>query len=494
MTSLPSASRRGLAAALAGVVVATPLAVLTAPAAQAATRPLIVTCDDPVGFDTSNEGWRKQTYLKDQVEGFTEYGEVDWTGDQGDPEPGSISSDDPDNGWTEIATPELAPDFSTDYSSLAGKDITFSYKYDAAGLNVDNNVYVALRGANGDVAYFPFKDQVGDTGSWATVTVPVSPQGWVSDFTYDTGPGTTPVSAADFAGILDDLDQVAFSVEGSNSRGDLTRFDQFAVGCDTPAEPIVSCDTGVDFTADNEGWRQQTYLKDGVADQLTSYGEATWIADDGDPGPGSVEVPDLDNGWTELASPNLSITNAVDYSSLLGEDLTFAYKYVTAGQEVTNNVYVGLRDSQGDAVYFPFLDQVAPSGEWATITAPLDAGGWVTGFTYDDGPVGPAATNAQIEAVLSDLDEIVISMEGSNNLGDVTRVDSVAVDCDADEPDPGTDPGDSAGDGAGTDPIDVAAPGTGAAPASPWLPIGAVVAGLTLLAGVALRVRQLHRG
>lgn len=198
------------------------------------------------------------------------------------------------------------------------------------------------------------------------------------------------------------------------------------------AAPVPSCADTTGFDASNEGWRDQSFMQGGVAGAFESYGPAEWNAGDGFPASGSIEVPDQDNGWQEAATPALS---GADHSAMVGATLTFAYKYATDGQNVSNNVYVALRGN-GEAVYFPFQGQVAASGTWATITVPMTADAWLDSFTYDGGPTGSAPSADAFAAVLASLDELAISVEGSDVDNDVTLIDTLALDCPApEEPD-----------------------------------------------------------
>ncbi len=99
----------------------------------------------------------------------------------------------------------------------------------------------------------------------------------------------------------------------------------FVIGTATTASavPVPSCTDVTGFDTTNEGWRDQSFMQGGTAGLFTSFGPVEWLPDDGSPDNGSIEAPDQDNGWQEVASPVLS---GADHSAMAGQTLTFAYK------------------------------------------------------------------------------------------------------------------------------------------------------------------------
>lgn len=209
--------------------------------------PLFFDCSALATFDTGNEGWRVAT----TTEGFIIIlppAPIDWVPDEGNPD-GAIVSDDLDGGWTEVWTPELAANgIATDYSGAVGDSLQFDYRNDTG---IDYDVYVAIKGANGDRIFYVFRPQVIDSTEWTTVIVPMVASEWHTGFNEESGPVGPAPTETELVEILADVDHFAFSVEGQ-SGVDRTLFDNFGVTCPEPGLSIEKIADHDDADGDGE--------------------------------------------------------------------------------------------------------------------------------------------------------------------------------------------------------------------------------------------------
>jgi len=128
--------------------------------------------------------------------------------------------------WTWLQAPE---GYLGDRSSSYGKTISFDIL-----INFTDGVpypAFALRGANRTLY---FNAELG-TGTWQTVTAPLSPAGWRLD-NYSTG---TPPTEEQFREVLGDLRGVYALVEW-HTGNDLTYFDNFFFGIGTSTPPAIT--------------------------------------------------------------------------------------------------------------------------------------------------------------------------------------------------------------------------------------------------------------
>ena len=192
------------------------------------------TCSAPQSFDTDNENWRVVSTINGTtvVTGPTP---VDWDGDQGNP-PGSVTSTDIDDNWTELWTPELgANGYTTDYSDLYGETVSFDYLAKGA----DYSLYFAVASADGTTYWYDFSEQVG-VDEWSHITVPldVTADGWHTAFDNNTGPTGAAPSAEDLTQALSSVDRFVVSFEGVFG-ADTTWFDNFGTDCAEPQAPAA---------------------------------------------------------------------------------------------------------------------------------------------------------------------------------------------------------------------------------------------------------------
>lgn len=417
---------------MAAASLAVPVAI-GASSASAAAAPLF-TCTNPATFDSTNQGFRNQS-TTDGLTLRSDFGAATFVSGDGDPANGSVQVNDGDNGWQELVSPELdGTTYATDYSALNGGAITFSYKYKGSGTpgsEVTNPVYMAIQ-SGGDRIYYVFKDQVDTGNAWQKVTVPLDATKWLTGFDANTGPKGAAPSAGDFADFLKNVQEMSWSMEGSNSPGDQTLFD--SLGCHAPKPPaalpkLFTCSNPSSFDSSNEDWRNQSVGLNGLT-LNKAYGTATWVGSDGDPTPGSVSIADADATWQELVSPGFAGSYSADYASLIGNTVTFSYKYTNVAapsSTVTNPVYMAIQ-SGGKRIYYIFRGQLPKDHNWHTVTVPMDPSKWLTGFHSNatgGGPDGAAPSTAKFASMLASVEEFAFSMEGSNNRGDLTYFDNL---------------------------------------------------------------------
>ncbi|WP_418057500.1 sortase domain-bontaining protein [Pimelobacter simplex] len=199
-------------------------------------RDLFGACGQPVTFDADNGGWRvattdsgTTTVLPPAASG--------WLAGAGNPG-GALRTTDLDGNWTEFWSPDLtAGDYTQDYSSLAGKTLQFDYRNNT-GIGYD--IYLAIRGTNGQTVWFNFRPQIVNSQAWNRVRVPVVAARWRTGFNNGSGVanGSPAPSQAALDAILASVDRFAISAEGQVGQ-DITLVDNFGLSCsdmgDAPA-------------------------------------------------------------------------------------------------------------------------------------------------------------------------------------------------------------------------------------------------------------------
>src|SRR5690606_24542076 len=75
-----------------------------------------------------------------------------------------------------------------------------------------------------------------------------------------------------------------------------------------------------------------------------------------------------------------------------------------------------------------FRDQIVDSTQWTRVIVPLVASEWQTQFDDATGPVGPAPTEEEFLAALSDVDRFTFSIEGRTGQ-DTTAFDNFGQPC-----------------------------------------------------------------
>ena len=205
-----------------------------------AGTPIFLGCSDLVTFDTGNENWRAAT-TDNGTTVILAPQPVEWGATAGNPG-GAVIEDDLDGNWTELWTPVLgANGFTSDYSFALGQMLQFDYRNNTG---ISYNIYVAIRGVNGDFVYFNFRPQIVTSTQWNRIRVPMDASLWLNGFNNALGPVGPAPTAADFAAILANVDRFAFSIEGQGGP-DRTAFDNFGQPCDDLGDAPESYNTSL---------------------------------------------------------------------------------------------------------------------------------------------------------------------------------------------------------------------------------------------------------
>jgi hypothetical protein len=178
------------------------------------------------------------------------------------------------------------------------------------------------------------------------------------------------------------------------------------------------------FDANAEGWQ--------LENDATTAPNPIYSSSGGLPG-GAIEGIDVQTGgvWRFVAPATYLGNDSAAYGGLLSYDLLF-----TLDGGVTLNPFAGsyvfIRNAAinltlgYDASSYPVL------GVWNHFVIPLTAPGWTVG-----GNGGPAATEAQMQAVLSDLTSLRV--RGEFNTGpDLAFLDNVVLSAASAAPEPAT--------------------------------------------------------
>ncbi|GAA1511806.1 DUF7507 domain-containing protein [Nocardioides humi] len=194
-----------------------------------------------------------------------------------------------------------------------------------------------------------------------------------------------------------------------------------------PPQPLIrDCAQPITFDTGNEGWRVATTT--GGVTVVTPPAPSGWDATEGNPG-GALRTNDLDSNWTEFWSPELLANGYTDdYTDLIGTTLRFDYRNDTG---IGYNLYLGLRGTNGDTVWFNFTPQIVNSQAPNRVRVLLDAALGYTGFSGATGVdlSSPAPSATQLEDILASLDRFIISAEGRTG-PDITFVDNFGASCD----------------------------------------------------------------
>lgn len=175
------------------------------------------------------------------------------------------------------------------------------------------------------------------------------------------------------------------------------------------AAPVVS-----EFGSSAEGWVVSTRTSgSGFLSEVASY-TPDWFSSGGDPGGYASEV-DPDSNWSFFKAPTAFLG---DQSAQSGQYLAFSVR--TTRIELAEGRLVILVGSGGRAISHMIPTPVL--NEWNRQRIPLLLGSWRATSTGS----GPYADQAEIDAVLGDLQALLIGMEyGSDALEETVSIDSV---------------------------------------------------------------------
>lgn len=212
-----------------------------APATVAIGERLFGECADLVTFDSGPESWRVASTSNGTTPNAGFPDPIGWSATEGNPG-GALTTNDVDGTWTEIWSPELAANgFTADYSFLDGELMQFDYRNDTG---IGFNLYLSIRGNNGDQIWYNFAPQITDSQAWNRVRVPMDAAEWHTGFSGSTGTDlSSPApTQAEFEAILGSVERFVVSAEGRVGQ-DLTFLDNFGQPCDDLGDAPASYGT-----------------------------------------------------------------------------------------------------------------------------------------------------------------------------------------------------------------------------------------------------------
>lgn len=178
----------------------------------------------------------------------------------------------------------------------------------------------------------------------------------------------------------------------------------------TAASSLVSST----FDSDADGWTGLTTDGSPFWTSITSGLTPTYSSSDGMPA-GSITLADPDWQWTYFSAPGKFLGNQ---SAAFGGSLQFDSRYVMAGTSYSNEAEVVLKGAGLTLVYE--ITNSLPA-TWTHLDAALVAGAWRVADTFS----GTFATDAQLLAVLSNLNALWINAEHFTPVMEVIALDNV---------------------------------------------------------------------
>ncbi|MCP5279116.1 MAG: PEP-CTERM sorting domain-containing protein [Thiobacillus sp.] len=181
------------------------------------------------------------------------------------------------------------------------------------------------------------------------------------------------------------------------------------------------------FATDAEGWGGLTTTGSPDWSVVASVGPLPDM--DGNPDfSGSIVLIDPDNHWTYFSAP---ATFLGDKSSAFGGTLSFDYSVFTPGTGYANEAEVVLKGAGMTLVYDATSSLLYTTPiSWSHIEITLSGGGWRVGDIFSGAP----ASNAQLLAVLSDLDALWINAEHYTPEMEAIALDNVVLSAPVPEP------------------------------------------------------------
>ncbi|MER0170101.1 MAG: PEP-CTERM sorting domain-containing protein [Nitrosomonas sp.] len=169
------------------------------------------------------------------------------------------------------------------------------------------------------------------------------------------------------------------------------------------------------FDSDTDGWSGLTTDGSSSWSVITS-GLAPAHSADGVPA-GSITLADPDSQWTYFSAPGKFLG---DQSAAFGGSLQFDSRYVVAGTSYANEAEIVLKGAGLTLVYEATNSLPAV---WTHFDAALVAGTWRVADTFS----GALATDAQLLAVLSNLNALWINAEHFTPVTEVIALDNVSL-------------------------------------------------------------------
>jgi len=175
------------------------------------------------------------------------------------------------------------------------------------------------------------------------------------------------------------------------------------------ASPLVSST----FDSDADGW---TGLTTGGSSSwsVVSAGLAPAFSSDGVPD-GSIVLADPDGQWSYFSAPSKFLG---DQSAAFSGSLQFDSRYVIPGTSYANEAEVVLKGA-GLTLVYDITNSLPAS--WTHFDVALESGTWRISDTFS----GALATDAQLLAVLSNLDSLWINAEHFTPIDESIALDNV---------------------------------------------------------------------
>lgn len=323
-----------------------------APATVTIGERLFGQCADLVTFDSGPESWRVASTTNGTTPNAGYPQPIGWSASEGNPG-GTLTTNDVDGQWTEIWSPELASNgFTADYSFLDGELMQFDYRNDTG---IDFNLYLSIRGNNGDQIWFNFAPQITDSQAWNRVRVPMDAAEWHTGFSTSTGTNlSSPApTQAEFEAILGSVERFVVSAEGQVGQ-DLTFLDNFGQPCDDLGDAPSSY--GTSWDGENGPSHRIEGFDPATGTAPLMLGSTVDIEDDG--------APSADADGDDTAGTDDEDAVALPIAVRSGEQ-------TTATVQVTNNsatpaTLAGWLDLNDDGVF--------QAGERVTVPVPASSG------------------------------------------------------------------------------------------------------------------------
>ncbi len=184
------------------------------------------------------------------------------------------------------------------------------------------------------------------------------------------------------------------------------------------ASPLASST----FDSDADGWTGLT--TDGSSSwSVVSSGLTPAFSSDGAPD-GSIVLADPDGQWSYFSAPSKFLG---DQSAALSGSLQFDSRYVIPGTSYANEAEVVLKGA-GLTLVYDITNSLPVS--WTHFDVALTSGAWRISDTFS----GALATDAQMLAVLSNLDSLWINAEHFTPIQESIALDNVNLSAPIPEP------------------------------------------------------------
>jgi hypothetical protein len=190
------------------------------------------------------------------------------------------------------------------------------------------------------------------------------------------------------------------------------------------------------FEAGVSGWSATSFLADPnddhpvFTDSLQTFA-VTWSASGGNPG-GTINEADQDSGWQYFTASSAFLGNE---SASLGGTLTFDLLRTDSNTAFPPQTAPPLAITDGATVlvFAPASLAFPSTANWTSYTLNLTT---AAGGVFVTSETGPAATQAQLSSVLSNLTGLYILSDWYTGIGDSYNLDNVGLSSPSRTPEP----------------------------------------------------------